>query len=71
MAALGIHQLARWLRLNRRDVKTIGSRKDLYSEHFRLEETTCAEVSGALRRGNVINVTVEAMNVILIFNLAQ
>jgi len=42
--ALGTHQLARWLRLNRRDVKTVGSKKDVYSEHFRLEETTCAEV---------------------------
>ena len=42
--ALGTHQLARWLRLNGKDVKSVGSRKDVYSEHFRLEETTYTEV---------------------------
>jgi len=34
--ALRTHQSARWLRLNCRDVKTVGSRKDVYSERFQL-----------------------------------
>jgi len=33
---LGTHQSALWLQLNCRDVKTVGSRKNVYSEHFQL-----------------------------------